>query len=574
MSKTTPIFKGERIPLFIRLLCNGFAQAGLMVITAYLIKLTFDQYMLDSSGIKTSSIAMLTLALLASVIFLAILRLYERVDAERMGQSYIHHVRVSLFSHISRLPARELHRRSRGGVLLRFIGDLTALRQWVSLGVARLSVATVMTTATLIALAFINLSLASVVAIALTFGIVLSLCVGSWLQRSVREARRRRSKMAANVSEKVGAISVVQAYGQSERERTYLNKQSHQLVSAMINRARAIGTLRGLVEFTSGLATVAALILGVLLVNKGAGTPGTVVAAISIVGLLTPALRDLGRVQEYWHGAKVSQEKITDFMMMPVLEEDEDSGHTLPPGTGQIIFEKIYTANSLNNFNAKASGGQIIGIVGPNGAGKSTLLSLAARMLDPEKGHITLDGKDIRHISLNSLREAVGIVSPDLPLLRGSIEKNIRYRMPNAESEAVSHVMKLCGIDLFIDDLPKGINTRLREGASNLSLGQRQRIMIARALLGNPRLLLLDEIDANLDPKAGEALRRVLTEYQGTIMIVTHRLDWLFMANCIWHIDQGELIESGPPERLLKSQGPTAQLFTKPRLVANGNSHA
>lgn len=570
MTQVPKILRGARLPIFCRLVVNGFAQAGLMVVTAILVKQIFDEFMQPDSPLTSMQLLGFTVGFAAAALALAGLRLFERVDAERMGQNYIHEVRIGLFAHMSRLPPRDLQRRSRGGVLLRFVGDLTALRQWVSLGVARLSVAAVTSVATLCALAFVNEALALVVFAALLCGVLTSLSLGRWLQAKVREARRRRARLAANVSEKISAVGVIQAYGQSCRERVHMQKQSGLLVDAMVERARAIGTLRGLVELTAGIASAAAVLFGAVLVSGGQTTPGAVVAAMSIVGLLAPALRDLGRVQEYWHGAFVSREKIVDFLAMPVLESNEDVGSVLGRGAGQLVFEEVGLEGSLNGFSAEAKPGQIIAVVGSNGAGKSTLLALATRMMDPEQGQVYLDGENIRDVSLNSLREAVGIVTPDLPLLRGSIERNIRYRMPQANNDEVSHVMSLCGVNDFIEELDDGLKSRISEGGSNLSLGQRQRLMMARALLGNPRLLLLDEVDANLDPRAAAALRRVLSNYQGTVIMVSHRLDWVSMADSIWHVKEGRLLEQGSPEQLLHGGGPTAQLFLRPQLVVNG----
>ena len=570
MTRIPRILQGARVPLFGRLLANGFVQAGVMVLTAILIKQVFDDFMAPESVITATQLLLFSIGLIGAAMVLAALRLLERVDSERMGQHYIHEVRVGLFGHMSRLPARDFQRRSRGGVLLRFIGDLTALRQWVSLGVARLSVAAVTSIATLVALVFVNSTLAWVVGVALMCGVLTSLGLGHWLQRKVREARRRRANLAANVSEKISALAVIQAYGQSGRERSRMERQSGLLVDAMVDRARAVGTLRGLVELTAGIATAAAVLLGAVLVSQGQSTPGAVVAAMSIVGLLTPALRDLGRVQEYWHGAVVSREKISDFLGMRVLEQDECAGVELGDGSGHLVFDQVVVDEALKAFTVEARAGQLISVVGPNGAGKSTLLALAARMMDPQQGSVYLDGENVRNISLNSLREAVGIVTADLPLLRGSIERNLRYRMPKVEDEEVARVMQLCGINEFINNFPEGLKTRIREGGSNLSLGQRQRITMARALLGNPRLLLLDEVDANLDPQAGAALRRVLANYQGTVIMISHRLDWISMADSVWHVKDGRLLEVGPPDQLLKGDGPTAQLFRRPQLVVNG----
>lgn len=568
MSDIPKIFTLYRGGLFARLVVNGVAQAGAMIATAWLIKLLFDGFIVPADHSGAISLYWCAVGLLASAITIALLRVWERVDAERMGQDYTHEIRTRLFTHMSRLSPRVLQRRSRGAVILRFIGDLNALKQWVSLGVARLTVAGLNTFLTLTVLAFVNIELALMVGSALALGALTVFSLGGWLQKAVREARCRRARLAANVSEKISALAVMQAFGQTARERRRVNRHSERLMNAMVNRARVLGVFRGVVELTAALASGGALLVGVWLVSRGAATPGTVVAAMSIVGLLLPALRDLGRVHEYWHGAVVSREKINDFITLTPLHRALSQGEALVSGPGELVFHNVSLGDSVSNFSATAVAGQVVALVGPNGAGKSTLLALASRLVEPDSGSVCIDNQDIAYVNIDSLRRAVGVVTPDLPLLRGTIDYNLRYRWPKASKEALMSAQKLCGIDEILAALPEGAKSRVSEGGSNLSLGQRQRIGLARAVLGEPRILLLDEVDANLDPGAAKILRRVLAEYHGTILLVTHRLDWLQLTDQIWYIEQGRLVETGSPDTLLKSDSATARLFKSTRVKA------
>jgi ABC-type multidrug transport system fused ATPase/permease subunit len=557
----------HRFWLFCRLVVNGLAQAGALIATAWLIKITFDAFITPNGQAPTASLVWCAGGLAGAALAIALLRMLELVDAEKLGQDYTHEIRVELFKHMCQLSPRLLQQRSRGGIILRFIGDLNALKQWVSLGVARLTVASVTTLVTLSILATVNVDLAILVGIALALGAVASFSLGVWLRNAVREARRQRARLAANVSEKIAALSVVQTFGQSHREKRRVDRQSEQLMHAMVKRARYVGGFRGIVELTAAAASSGVLLLGTVLVVRNEITAGTVVAAMSIVGLLLPALRDLGRVQEYWHTAQVSKEKIYDFISLPPMNEAHPETKPLAAGPGQLVFQNIQLANGVNNFSASVQPGGVVAVVGPSGAGKSTLLSLAARVIAPDSGHVFIDGQDIATVSNESLRLAVGMMTPDLPLLRGSIERNLRYRYPKASSEALQHAIKLCHVEEIINKLPHGLKTRVSEDGINLSLGQRQRIGLARALLGEPRILLLDEVDANLDLASASVLRRILAEYPGTVLLVTHRLDWVRLADQIWHLENGSLLETGTPAELLASDSATARLFARPRLV-------
>ena len=567
MSHIPAILNANRKWLMARLVANGMCQALAMIATAWLIKLIFDGFITHSEPTASGSLAWYAAGLFAAAISIALLRMWERIDAEKLGQDYTHDVRTGLFRHMGRLSPRVLQRRSRGGVALRFIGDLTSLKQWVSLGLARLTVATITTVLTLCMLAVVSGPLALIVGISLAAGAAAAYGLGRWLQSAVREVRRRRARLAANVSEKIGSLAVMQVFGQSQREERRVRRQSLQLKDAMVQRARAVGAFRAATELTAAAASSGALLLGAGLVMAGETTPGTVVAAMSIVGLLVPSLRDLGRVQEYWHGAIVSREKIEDFLAMPVLVSTREESPELIEGDGKLEFSNISVPGSLDNFSAVAEPGQIIAIVGPNGAGKSTLLSLTARLMDPEQGAIYLDDQNIKTIDTASLRRAVGVMTPDLPLLRGSVDRNLRYRVPDAPEQEVARVRTLCGINEILDELPAGAATRITEDGANLSVGQRQRIGLARAILGNPGILLLDEVDANLDPKSATALQRVLASHGGTVLLVTHRLDWVKQADVVWHLQGGSLVEAGSPAELLKNDGATTRLFEHSRIA-------
>lgn len=216
--KLPSIIKGRRLKIFFRLVGNGLAQALTMIITVLLVRLAFDR-LITTPDVSQSHIALsVGSGLMASAVCIGWLRMMERVDAERMGQSYIHQVRMMLFEHLSALAPRALQRRSRGAIVLRFIGDLGALMRWVSLGLVRISVAGVTTLFSLLALSVINFRLALAVTAVLSLGVFYALGLGKQIRKTVKESRRYRSYLAANVNEKVAAMAVVQIFGQSDRE--------------------------------------------------------------------------------------------------------------------------------------------------------------------------------------------------------------------------------------------------------------------------------------------------------------------------------------------------------------------
>ena len=537
------IIKGTRTGIFFRLVANGLAQAAATIITVLLVRLAFDRLITKSEILQSGLMIQVGLGLVVAAGCIGWLRMVERIDAEKMGQSYIHQIRMILFEHLSILAPRALQKRSRGAIVLRFIGDLNALKRWVSLGLVRITVAGITTICALLALSILNWMLAIVVATILGLGALYAVRLGKYIRETVQESRRRRSYLAANVNEKVATMAVVQIFGQSAREQRRVHRQSERLTNALVARAGKIGLMRGITQSTTALAGGAVLLQGAHEVGAGHTTPGTVVAAMTIVGLLVPALRDLSRVYEYWQESRVSSKKIMDFLYTPSLVQERPGATDLKPGPGRLEFRDVSLAKTIRNVTVTAEAGRMVVIVGPNGAGKSTLLSLAARLIDMDKGKIFLDGQDLAAHSLESVRRAISMVSPDLPLLRGTVRKNLLYRWPKAPAEEINRVWNLCSIYDVLVELPEGEHTRVTEEGHNLSLGQRQRIGLARAILGNPRLLLLDEADAHLDAEAGIALERILNEFTGTILWVTHNPERLASADYIWRIEHGCLVD-------------------------------
>jgi ABC-type multidrug transport system fused ATPase/permease subunit len=553
---------GNRTWLLTRLVINGFCQAAAAVANAILVEMAFDKLITTANaGFDHKMVWQIGSGLVAAAIVTALLRVMERADAERIGQDYAYEIRMILYERLMSLAPRALQNRSQGGVMLRFVGDLTALRQWVSLGLARLTVALTTTIASLAALSLVSSRLAFTVGLVLAIGALSSIKLGGRMQSVAKEARRRLSNLAANINEKVASIAVVQVFGQSQREKKRIARQSRRLEEAMVDRAMVAGQLRGITEGTAAIASGAALVVGALEVAAGRTTPGVVVAAMTIVGFLVPPLRDLGRVQEYWHNSRVALQKVEQFLKTPSLVTEQRNAPELQLGAGRLEFDCVSLKGSLHEVSAIAEPGKIVALVGPNGAGKSTLLSLAARLIDPDKGKILLDGQDLAKYSLESVRRAIGMAGPDLPLLRGTVDKNLRYRWRDAPVEEITRVRQICGIDAVLAELAEGENTKVAEGGKGLSAGQRQRIGLARAILGNPPVLLLDEVDANLDAQATGVVDRVLAEHKGTVLIITHRKERLAAADVIWYLENGRLVEKGPPEVLLNSDGPTARLF-------------
>ncbi len=536
----------------------GFLQASAGAITAWVIQGAFERIAgpvpIDLKAAAVAGLALLFVAALA-----AWSRRAERIWAERVGQSYVHDLRRALSRRLVRARPRDIERRSSGAVMLRFVGDLTAIRRWVSAGLSRLIVAGTASTGALIALMFLNLVIGIGVLVVVLVGAAIVFGRGSALLQTAREARRRRARLAGNIGEKIAGLAAVQAFGAGKREDRRFGRQSRKLRDAMLDRAGVAGTVDAVAEATGGVALAAAVVLGMSEIAAGRASLGTIAAAMAIIGLVVPALRELGRVEQYRHDATIAREKLIAFLEVPLVEERGLPGLTVEHG--EIEIRDVTLAGALDAVRARAVPGSRVAIVGPNGSGKSSLLAVIARLVDPDDGEVLIDGQSLTDHSAGSVRRAVGIVSTDVPLLRGTLDENLRYRLPDASDEDVATVRERCEIDELIARLPDGADTRIARLGAGLSAGERLRVALGRALLGDPPILLLDEVEANLDARSTEIVERVVAAHQGTVLFVTHRLEMARLADAVWHLDEGRLMAAGPTDLVLAPGAPTAALL-------------
>lgn len=469
------------------------------------------------------------------------LRAVEFNITEAAGYRIVRDLRMTMYRHLQGMTPRQFQGRARGGLLLRFLGDLSMLRMWISRGVLSGMVAALVLLGTLVALLILNLWMSLAIIATLCIGAVFSLGVGRNMRQATRTMRRRRSLVMSNIDEQMNAQAVVQAFGRAGGEYSRLSHQNDTLTRALIRVARLRGYLRGVSTATSLAAVGSVVMVGLLEVWNGTSTVGMVVAFVVVIRQLAGPVRRLGLAHDYWHRAQVSQQKISEFLRSSSRELDAPGLERLRVRRGAIEFADVGVSGSISGVNLRIEAGQFVAITGDGGAGKSTLLGLVARVIEPTSGTIVIDGQRLDQTTLRSTVRRIGVVGPDLPLLRGTVRRNLTYGDPGATAEEIERVVRASGLDELFTELPGGIECWVTEGGQNLSVSQRQRIALGRALMGNPPILLLDEPTDGLDAADAAAFAGIMSRHRGTVLLATHEPSEIALADVVVVLRKGQV---------------------------------
>ena len=493
-----------------RLLLNGVAQAAVFFGLAYLLRLGLEEARLGAlSWAAVGGIA-------ASGVVTLLLHTWEAADAERLGQEYVMRVRLRIFDQIAALPLRTGRRRGWGVTMTRMISDLDSLRNWVSIGVAHAAVASITICGLLASLVFFSPRSGAVIAAMVGLSLLGAWALTPVLRGYVREARRRRGRLANNLGEKIFAVRTVHHFGRTEQELDRVRSESQRLRDALVRRVRAARVLQALPDLMLPI-TIAAL---VVLTAAALQSHHEVAITVLLLGRIAAALGELARAWNYRLSFEEGRRRIAEVLGGPRLLEARGAKDLPGQGPVSLVLDDVCVGDGLGPLRFAVDSGEVALVTGPSGSGKSTVMALAARLLDPDRGEVRLAGVPLPSIRLDSLHEAVQLVAPEVPLLRGSVGDNLSYGIGVDDEEWLARVIAACGLDQEPSLLPDGLETRVEEGGQNLPHGLRARLALARAAAARPRLLLVDDAAFVADPEAGAALERVVRLLGATTLVV------------------------------------------------------
>lgn len=521
-----------------------------------------------TGGDKFEILGIAAAAVLLIAILGAVSSYSHKYFTTSVGQWVMHDLRRTLYSHVQQLSLAYHDQKRTGDLISRVTVDIDAIQSFITSGLLGVLI-DILTIIGMIAVMFYYNWRFTLIALSVLP--VLSLVIYTYTRRikqASREVRKKEGEIASVVAEVLSSIRVVKAFAREDYELRRLEEQSLENVDIAL-RARSLkAKLMPLVELIVAVGTCLVLWFGVRMVLAGTLSAGSLIVFIFYLGKMYKPIQDLSKMTDSFSKAAVGYERIREVLETNHQVNDMPEARPAPPFKGHIQLENIgFSYNSsrsvLRNINMVIRPGQVAALVGPTGAGKTTIISLIPRFYDPDTGVVRIDGWDIRRLQQKSVRQQISFVLQETLLFHAPVWENIAYGKPDASRSEILQAAELANAGEFIEKLPEGYNTVVGERGVTLSGGQRQRIAIARAIIRNTPILILDEPSSGLDAASErlvfEALDHLLEDK--TAIVIAHRLSTIRRADVIFVIKDGTIIEQGRHADLLEQNGLYAEHY-------------
>lgn len=574
IKRVSPYFKKYKSILFLDLLCAGLTTASEMILPLILRHLT-NTGMYNFNELTVNLILRLSFLFVILKIIDLVAGYYMTSIGHIMGAKIETDMRSDLYAHLQKMSYSFYNETKIGVVMSRITNDLFDITEFAHHCPEEYFIGALKIIVSFVILAKINLTMTILIFMMIPIMIVFASKFNRKMRSAQKEQRVHTGHLNSAIEDSLLGIRVVKSFANEDIEVEKFETENHKFLGIKKNFYKSMAGFNTVTKFFDGIMYLILIITGGLFMMNGKINPGDLLAYTMYVTSLLTTVKRIVEFTEQFQKGMTGIERFSEIMDQEPSIKDKENAKILKDVKGSIKFKDVdfkYEEDTdyvLKDFNLNINPGENIAIVGPSGAGKTTICNLIPRFYDINSGEILVDNLDVRDVTLDSLRNNIGIVQQDVYLFSGTVMDNIRYGKPDATDKEVLHASKLAGADEFIKDLPEGFDTYVGERGVKLSGGQKQRISIARVFLKNPPILILDEATSALDNKSEAIVQNSLEELAKgrTTVTIAHRLTTVQNADEIIVMTEEGIVERGNHKDLMAKNGYYYNLYTKGGLI-------